>query len=226
MNIAVLFFGQLRWSELSNHTFKQNVEPAFNGHNVKYFAHFWEESIISEQLEKFKELYNPIEIIIEKQKTLQELKDYFKYSNPKIDTIPNLPSQFYSFHKAFLLMSQHMSNINFDCFIKTRTDLAYFTPFNLNEIQDGLYFRQDRDMRVWISDLMLVTKNIKNLKAISNIAYEFDEILQENDYLDNCYPDVPHNCHELVLAHYLNHMTHISVKNYSCRVDLARIHEK
>lgn len=227
MNIAVIFVGQFRWFEKGHQTFIENVLPKLQNHNVRYFAHFWDCSeCSSENLEKFENIYNPLIWAIERQKSLQQMKSFFKSTNNLSGT---MISQSYSFYHAFKFVKQYQQHhkIKFDLFIKLRCDLSFLNEIDLDFDKYSIYTKDLGDWRPssnYINDYCFFTKNYTNIKKLSKIGFYFDKLTEYPEYF--IYQKIPEKgiyCPEEILA---NHMANnnIKQKSYNFNIDLARHH--
>src|SRR6266566_6650444 len=122
MNIAIMFNGEFRWFESFKRTFQDNFRPALNGHNVQYFAHFWNQGL--EKLPDFIKICGPIIMDLENKKSEEETKKFLGITKTINGTLIN---QTYCAYKAFLLLEQYQQqyNMNFDLYIRMRSDLAF-----------------------------------------------------------------------------------------------------
>ncbi len=224
MNIAFLFFGQLRWFDLSQKSFKENFAPELRNHNVKYFGHFQGEI---DRLNDFKLEYNPSIIEIEKQQSLEETHSIFKMKH-KMHKV--LLFQTYSFYKTFLILEKYQkeNNIKFDLYIKLRTDLVYLNKIDINQFDNHSIYTKDithwRPLSNYVHDYILFTKSYDNLSSLANLGFGIDEILNKKEELE--YTGGPDNdlyCCEEILAKYLSNKN-INIKTYDFNIDLARYH--
>lgn len=218
MNIAIVFYGQLRWFDSFNQTFNLNFLPFLKQHNVRYFGSFWENSC--EKLNDLSQLYQPN--IFEKCRLIScdEVKLYFNNTINKISD--NLPNQMYSLNKSLELLEKYQldNNIQFDLFIKIRTDLVFLNSININICdENSVYVCPDRinPINHYTTDLLLMTKKYEHFKYVCRMGFYFDEILL------NLSNKINRNIiyHEEVLAEHLN-KGNISVKSHNFVVDLAR----
>lgn len=123
MNIAILFFGQLRWFDSTYKSFQENFLPALANHNVQYFGHFQGGDL--NHLDEFKEKYPSSIIEVEPQQPINEVHDFF---GMKHKMHISLLGQTYSFHKSFSLLKKfkEVNDVDFDLYIKLRSDLIFF----------------------------------------------------------------------------------------------------
>ena len=225
VDIAFIFFGQLREFNSGIESWKKNVIPELNGHNVNFFAHFWDDEYLK-NLENFNNYHSPLILQTENQKTVEEMHQEFGIKN-KMHFC--MFSQSYSFYKAFQLLKifEHNNNKKFDLYIKLRSDLIFLNKINFD--LDG-YSVYTKDISHWrepcdyIHDYILLTKNYSNIEAISNLPYNFDNILEkENELKYSGGLDNKNYCCEEILAKHIL-MNEIPVKFYNFNVDLARHH--
>lgn len=217
MNIAFLFFGQLRWMDLANSTFVKNFMPALNGHNVHYFGYFCND----EYLEDFKKLYSPATVEIEPQKSLHEVKNILNNKSNKISE--NLPKQLQSLYGVLGLMQKYQidNNMKFDLYIKIRTDLAFWDPININNFDNNSIYvgKTERNLSEYVQDFVLFTKKEENIINICEMGLNLDNIINnlEKKEMRNLY------YHEEVLAEYLR-IKHINCFTHNFNINLARHH--
>lgn len=213
-------YGQLRWFDYSNQTFFSNFFPFINGHELRYFSHFWSNS--TDKLDEFKNLYKPNNIICSDPLPVQEIKKYFSNSINKISD--NLPNQIYSLNKSYDLLDQYETenNIKFDLYIKMRTDLAFNDPISIDNFDDDSVYLcpSQRPISEYATDLLLFTKSKENLKTVCKMGFSFDAILNRLELKEN------RNLfyHEEVLANHLVY-NNISIKTHNFSIGLARDHK-
>jgi hypothetical protein len=228
MNIAIVFVGELRWFDITKRTFIANFLPALEGHEIKYFAHFWpSEGRHLEILEEFQCLYKPLTYEVEFQKSPQYIQGIFENQNLLNST---LQSQSFSFYKAFLLLKEYQlkNNTTFDLYIKMRTDLAFIDKVDINTFDNTQIYTKNishwRPLSTYVSDYIFFTKNFDNVKKLAKMGFYFDqliskpeEFLYQNDYKNNIF------CPEELLAKYIA-LQQIESKTFDFNIDLARHH--
>lgn len=243
MKVAILFRGQLRYSDIFNLTFKSNILDKIPNADFHFFAHFWNEtSEISSSEHKplsnndfniFSDIFSPIELITENQKTVEEIRHFFEFTNDKVydhDGIPNghgtsRISQFYSFYKSFSLLEEYEKNNGvFDLYINTRTDIFFRNSLDFNMIDNDSLFviKQINNSGSWVNDLFFITKKRENMESLSKISMYLDQIpigsLRQ-------FEGRPIMITEEILASYFN-MKKINIANLNVGVDLSRHYEK
>ena len=228
MNVAVLFYGKLRWFDIFNTTFTNNFLPALSGHNVHYFANFWEDkppqdykglTTSIEKLESFKQIYNPNTITTTDHISIQEVRSFFSNAINKISD--NLPNQIYSLNNTLSILDRYQkdNNMSFDLYIKMRTDLAFLSKIKIDNFDnESIYIcNSKRPLTEYATDLLLFTRKYDNIKKVCKMGFHFDLILQRLESKENrglFY-------HEEVLADYLVH-ENIAIKSHDFIIDLAR----
>lgn len=223
MKIAFLFFGQLRWFENTHQTFQQYVQPVLQGHQIQYFAHFWEDLFL-QRLPDFKQLYSPLELITTPNVSEEEIWDKF---NMRHRQGSNLLHQTYSFYQTQKLLENYQNKYQtqFDIYIKLRTDLVFLTPFNLDIDQDSLYTKDIvhwRPLSNYVNDYLAMTKNYNNIRKLGELGFGIDRVLdrpEELKYSSSIY------CAEEILARHLV-LEEVPTKTYTFNVDLARHHQQ
>lgn len=227
MKIAIMFFGQLRWFDNSHVSFKKNFLPSLNNHQVQYFAHFQDHIINQENVKKFENLYEPLTLIAEQQKSIDEMHLAF---NMKERMHLSLLAQTYSFYQSFLLMEeyQNKNNMKFDIYIKIRSDLIYLDKVDLNKFDlNSLYTKGISHWRPYsnyIHDYILCTRSFDTIKVLAELGYGLDEVISKKDeLLYGVGVDTELYCCEEILARHLVNKN-IQIKNYNFNVDLARNH--
>ena len=149
MKIAVLFFGQPRFFDITKSFIKD--EFTFEGHTTDYFAHLWENIGYTpdgiEQIEVdstaniLSDYFSAKNYKIENYEYITKLTESFKtvFDILKNETNQNIPlstlndevrykfSQHYSTEQAFYLLKEYEKEHNFkyDLVIKARTDIVY-----------------------------------------------------------------------------------------------------
>ena len=152
MRIAVLFFGQPRFFDLSKEFIKN--EFTFDGHTTDYFAHLWDSVGYTPDGEEH-ETPGDVRSILVKDFEAKSFKidNYSKINNIcksfktifnilKAETNQNIPvseeedslrykfSQHYSLGKAFERLKDYekLNGVKYDIIIKARTDIIYSVP--------------------------------------------------------------------------------------------------
>lgn len=228
MNIAIIFAGQLRWFDLTHSTFKTNFAPLLEGHSVHYFGHFWPSEPNPENVaNQFAQIYSPLIFDTESQRSSSYIRGFF---DNQISINGSLPSQSFSFYKAFLLLREYQiqNNIEFDLHIRLRSDLIFLDPLRIDNFDnDSIYVRNVshwRPLSSFVSDYIFFSRSFSNIQKLANMGFYFDEItsnpetlLYQNDYKNNIF------CPEELLAKYLVSQN-IPIKTFDFNIDLARHH--
>ena len=152
MRIAVLFYGQPRFLDITKRLIKEEFE--FSGHTTDYFAHFWDKigftpSCTEEKIKEdistiLSDYFSAKKFKIENNNKINDISNSFKtiFELLKKETNENLPvstvseevkykfSQHYSLEQAFDLMKEHeiKHKFKYDIVIKARTDIVYSIP--------------------------------------------------------------------------------------------------
>jgi len=207
MNIAIMVCGEFRWFESFKRTFKSNFEPALQGHNVQYFAHFWNQDL--EELSKFTEICNPIITQFEKKLPTEDVKKFFGNTRNLNSSLPN---QAYGALKSFSLVDEYqkINNIKFDLYIKMRSDLAFLQPVNLDDFDSYSVYVKDivhwRPLSNYINDYIYFTKNYTAVKDMAQLGFCLNDLLADTDsfiYQKDVSKDI--YCPEEILAkHFVN----------------------
>lgn len=225
MNIAIMVCGEFRWFDSFEKTFKSNFAPALQGHNVQYFAHFWDQDL--EQLSKFTDICNPIITQFEKKPPTEDVKKFF--GNTK-NLNSSLPNQAYGAHKSFLLLDEYQkqNNTTFDLYIKMRSDLAFVDKINIDNFDNESVYVKDivhwRPLSNYINDYIYFTKNYNAVRDMAMLGFSLNNILADTDsfiYQKDVSKDI--FCPEEILAkHFV--IKNVKPKAYSYNIDLARYH--
>lgn len=221
MKIAFLFFGELRWFNLSHSNFQEQITPALQGHEVKYFAHFWETEHLK-KLPQFQQLYQPLELTTSPSPSYPKIWDHYEMRHRHES---NLLPQTYCFELTHQLLKKYQddNNVHFDIYIKLRTDLFLPGPINFNINNDGLYSQDNtanRPTAYYFNDYLLMSKNYSDIKKLSMLGYGFDKIMDRPAEL---HYSIPTPVPEEILARHLS-LEGVEKKLYSFKVDLARHH--
>jgi hypothetical protein len=226
MNIAILICGEFRWFDSFLKTFQNNFSPALQGHNVQYFAHFWDRGL--EKLSNFTKLCDPLIMDIEDQKDHSYVKNFFGFTKTINGTFPN---QIYCVYKTFSLLEnfQEKNNMTFDLYIKMRLDLVFLNMLKLDDFDSKSIYVKDlshesRPTSTYVNDYAFFTKNYDATKKIAELGFSFDSLLENPESL--IYKQfISHNiyCPEEILAKHLINKK-ISVKTHNFNIDLARHH--
>lgn len=178
MKIAVIFFGQLRTSlEASS-----NLQRFFGSNKIDFFVHTWDtnthrrplnlkipdnehEQIKHEVFDKFIQIYQPINIIIEKQ------KEYWARITDRYGYTGDLTNLWHSCYYSDQLRIQYekLNNFKYDVVVRLRPD-SIFPPDRFLD-QDIQNFFEDRNSLYYL-DLFGDTYHIAGSKTMS-IATNF-----------------------------------------------------
>tara|TARA_R100000005_G_scaffold16957_1_gene7057 strand:+ start:2469 stop:3521 length:1053 start_codon:yes stop_codon:yes gene_type:complete len=165
MKIAVLFFGQPRFFDITKEYIKK--EFTFEGHTTDYFAHLWdnvgytptgpETSTPTNVRSILKDYFNAKSFKIDNNDKLDELVSSFAnlFKVLKYETNQNIPlseeltslkykfSQHYSLERVFEHLTNYetMNNIKYDVIIKARTDIIYSVPELYKDINQYTEFK-------------------------------------------------------------------------------------
>jgi hypothetical protein len=225
MNIAILFYGELRWNEVANRTFQERFAPALQGHNVQYFAHFWDMANKDHE-ERFAKMYSPLISKIEPHKSAEELKTIWGATSQDPILGASLTSQLYSFHQSLQLLKefQEAHNMTFDLFIKIRTDIAYLSPISVNDFDDSSLYVDDTDhwkpMSSYIRDWIFFTRKYSNVVDMAETGFCLDDLIKTVSETKSEAALAP----EEIFARRARNMN-ITVKPHSFRFTLARYHQ-
>ena len=225
MNIAIMFNGLLRWHDSFKRTFQSHFKPALEGHEVQYFAHFWNEDL--DRLSEFIKIANPIILEMENKKTSEQVKEFLGFTKVINGTLPN---QTYCAYKVFLLLEQYQKQHNktFDLYIRMRSDLAFLDKINFDNLDsESVYIKSSHSgtsISNYLNDYMYFTKNYYTAQTMSKFGTCFDTILDDPRPLaykefisQNIY------CPEELLSRYAI-QNGLSVKLHNFNIDLARHH--
>jgi hypothetical protein len=225
MNIAIMFNGQFRWFESFKKSFLINFQPALNGHNIQYFAYFWNENL--EGFQHFKNLCQPMIINLEDRKTNAEIQSYLGFKTIIDGT---LPYQLYCAYKVFLMLKeyQEQNNKSFDLYIRMRPDIFFLDKVNFDSFdQHSVYSKKchpGSSPSTFHCDYAYFTKNYEAVKKIAEFGTLLDRAIDPSSSL--CYREfISQNmyCPEELLARHINN-SQLSTKYHNFDVDLARHH--
>jgi hypothetical protein len=223
MNIAIMFNGEFRWFESFKRTFQENFSFALEGHNVQYFAYFWNKGL--ENLPNFINICNPIIINLENQKSDIEIKKYLGFTKIINGTFPY---QIYCAHRVFLLLQQYQQqyNTNFDLYIRMRVDLAFPDKVNFDNFDlESVYSKKchgGTSLSNFHCDFAYFTKNYDAVQKMAKFGMCLDAILENTDSL-NYREFISQNmyCPEELLAKYVDSQK-LSTKFHDFDIQLAR----
>lgn len=228
MNIAILFYGQLRWFDIFHESFQKRFLPSFKNDNIQYFSHFWSEPN-NPKIDEFNILYNPIISKIEQQRPFNDLK--LKLGSTKCRFSEKLYSQLYSLYESFCLLENYQQNNNiiFDMYIKLRTDIVFLDNVNINNFDNNSVYTNKTSFPIdkYINDFVFFTKKYDDVKTISNIGFYLDHLINLID-ADPVQDVLWHRCPtelapEEILSKHLN-QNNIVPKHFDFIIDLARHH--
>ena len=167
MRIAVLFYGQPRFFDITKRFIKE--EFTFSDHTTDYFAHFWdnigftpdsdEEKITADVSNILSDYFSAKSFKIESNNIINEISNSFKtiYELLKRETNENFPSstefnelkykfsQHYSLEQAFFLLKEYEKEHKFkyDIIIKARTDIVYSIPELFTDEEEYINFKNE-----------------------------------------------------------------------------------
>ena len=246
MKVAILFRGQLRYSDIFNLTFKSNILDKIPNADFQFFAHFWNEtseisssehkSLSNNDFNIFSDIFSPIELMREDQKTVEEIRRFFEFNNDKVYDHGGIPnghgtsriSQFYSFYKSFSLLEEYeKNNGSFDLYINTRTDILFQNSLDFNTIDDNSLFvvnqKNNPGNYNWVNDLFFITKKRENMESLSKISMYLDQIPVIGTLKQ--FEGKPIMGVEEILSSYFN-MKKINIANLNIEIGLSRNYEK
>jgi len=197
MKIGVLFRGQFRYSEKFISTFRRNV---LQGHECYCCGHFWDKTqkISSSPLQEINALEwdafraaFPGEYVFERQKTIDEIKIFFKAKDRRIhnDEIrAGLPaghgtskiSEWYSSYRSFKLYEAAKEHC--DVIVLARTDLAFYRTIDLSKLLPRkLYVNYNHQLGPeWVSNQFFASRDPAVIRDLSEISFCYDKIISRN----------------------------------------------
>jgi hypothetical protein len=223
MNIAIMVNGEFRWFESFRASFIRNFQPALEGHNVQYFAHFWDHGL--EKLPEFMNVCKPMILDLEGKKSDTDVRKYLGITKTINGTLPN---QTYCAHRVFLLLEKYQKehNMRFDLYIRMRPDLAFPEKINFDDFDnESIYFKRchpGTTTSTFLCDFSYFTKNYSTVEKMAEFGMCLDAILDDPRPLDykefiseNIY------CPEEMLARHVSRKG-LSPKLHNFELDLAR----
>jgi hypothetical protein len=223
MKIAIMFSGQFRWFDSFKRSFLASFQPALNGHNVQYFAHFWNEDV--EEISNFLTLCDPIILELEDKKTNDEVKKFLGFTKNIKGTLPN---QTYCIYKVFMLLDQYQKQNNtiFDLYIRMRPDLYFPDQVILNNFDKNILYSKkchtNATPATFHCDFAYFTRSYEIVKRIAQFGFHLDQAINYPEkmiYKSQNDPEI--YCPEELLARYVKNIS-ISTKYHSFDLDLAR----
>lgn len=223
---AIILQGQLRFFDCFFENFNKNIEGF---QNKTFFFNFQNSSDI-DKLNYLENIYNPNISKILESKSLDDLISYFNVKNT--EHLPkNLLFQLYYLHTSFLMVEEYQSkyNVNFDLYLRSRTDLYYINKHS-EKLENGICYvpKNKYNFLDQICDFSIATKDFNIYKICSEIGFCLDEILNSfkaknkkpDQFGDRADKSIPVYCSEQILFEYLN------IKNVKTKaifeIDLAR----
>lgn len=218
MNIAIMFNGELRWFDNFKTSFEKNFKPALAGHNVQYFAHFWNQNL--SQLPLFISTCGPMIIELENKKADADVRGFFGITKT-INT--STPNQAYGIYKSFALMQQFGNQ--YDLYIRMRTDLFFPGPVSFDNFDsDAVYTHcsyPSAKVLEYACDFAYFTKNYEAAQKMSRWGFGLNDVINGNTIHHPNGGFTAGNCTEEMLGRYIDSQR-ISAKFHSFETWLAR----
>lgn len=248
MKTAVIFCGQPRFVEECFPAIKRNI---ISPNKADVFAHLWfgeeitdnpykhggaggweNQRIKSNAIEKFKDLYLPLSLLVERPRKFRNssihfeksLERYFwgaidnpKEPNFKSRTIRDNYSAKYSLLQSNLLKKNYEleNDFKYDCVIKIRTDLICHAPIIASDYDlEYIHYKEMGQKDGMISDWMNLGSS-KNMDVYSSVFSTFELAL------DACLKDTGAYCNELLIRKTLDFFN-IKTAGNNWNLDLPR----
>jgi hypothetical protein len=225
MKIAIMFNGQFRWFDSFKRSFQQNFKPALEGHEVQYFAHFWNEGL--EKLPDFIEICGPMILHLENLKSADEIKKFLGFTKIINGTLPN---QTYCMYKVFDLLQkfQNSNKQTFDLYIRMRSDLFFPDKIIFDQFDSySVYSKKchpGTTLKTFHCDFAYFTRNYEAVQKMASFGLCLDKTIEYHEQLKYCeFLSQNTYCPEELLARHVSQQN-LSAKFHDFNLDLARHH--